>query len=155
MIALIDDYQGEEHKTSKDHHEMLDANHLPYLVLSPTSIRFLNSLGILSLVPNGNKTFFNNFFMYEDFGDSYVNFTSDQRKSSTLVNLEQNFLKSFILRDDASRHAFDQSQTNLGLLVKREDINRALDQKIKESQKCKMIKPCSSHPQEVWRNRTL
>jgi hypothetical protein len=56
------------------------------MVLSPTAVRFLNSIGVLNHTAPEAKTSFNDFYLYEDFGDSYVRFNSDTRGGkSTLV----------------------------------------------------------------------
>jgi len=64
-------------------------------------MRFLYSLGVLQHCETNDYFTFDDFFIYEDFGDSYLKFSSDSSNSkSTIVDFEKSVIKSVLLNKD-------------------------------------------------------
>jgi hypothetical protein len=116
-------------------------------------MRLLNSLGVLQLCNPDFIQTFDELYLYEDFGDSFLHLTTDATDytTSTLVDLEKKLLKSFFYNNKKPADANpNENQKLIGAVVDRIELDNALEKRLIELGKCKIYK--DQVPKEVWRH---
>jgi hypothetical protein len=84
---------------------------------------------------------FDELYLYEDFGDSFLHITTDacDHTTSTLVDLEKKLLKSFFYNNKKTEGS-DETSKLIGAIVDRRELDQALEKRLVELGKCKIFK---------------
>lgn len=69
------------------------------ITLSPNSLRFLRSIGVLQLCNHRCVTPFNEMLVYEEVGKSYMKFDLNYQKNCTFVKTQEYILNNFIFNE--------------------------------------------------------
>jgi hypothetical protein len=106
-------------------------------------MRLLNSLGVLQLCNPELIHSFDELYLYEDFGDSFLHLNTDatDHTTSTLVDLEKKLLKSFFYNNKKTTDLLaNENQKLIGAIVDRKELDHALEKRLLELGKCKIYK---------------
>lgn len=93
----------------------------------------LNSLGVLELCNPELIHSFDELYLYEDFGDSFLHLTTDatDHTTSTLVDLEKKLLKSFFYNSKKTVCAHpNENHKLIGAVVDRKELDNALEKRL-------------------------
>eukprot|EP00347_Sterkiella_histriomuscorum_P011785 403371105 len=109
------------------------------ITLSPNSLRFLKSIGVVQKCNQRFITEFMNMLVYEEMGNSYMKFGVKNRQQSALIQLQESLMKSLLFKSEHSQQVFEESQSHMGASIENNHLLAGLVERCNESQKVQII----------------
>ncbi|CDW77713.1 ubiquinone biosynthesis monooxygenase coq6-like [Stylonychia lemnae] len=108
------------------------------ITLSPNSLRFLRSIGVLQKCNQKFITEFHDMLVYEEMGNAYMRFGSQNRQQSSMIQFQEYLMKNLLFNEE-QRQVFEESQSHMGASVENNHLLAGLVERTQELNKCQIL----------------